>query len=130
MAGDAHPLAGPAAEAVAIATAALTRLQLPEAAAFDPEALAAPLLRAEAVGSSFIEGLRASNTRVALAAHEPRAADSTAHAVLGNVRAMERAVAIGAEPRPFTLDDLLDIHRRVPMRSPARSFSGSWPSRS
>jgi Fic family protein len=71
------------------------------------------LLRAEALGSSFIEGLRASNKRLALAAYEPIAADPTARAVLGNVRAMERAIAIGAEPRPFRLQDLIDIHRTL-----------------
>lgn len=48
---------------------------------------------------------------MALAAYEPLAADGTARAVLGNVRAMERAIAIGTESRPLRLDDLLDIHR-------------------
>jgi Fic family protein len=68
------------------------------------------LLRAEAVGSSFIEGLRASNKRVALAAYEPVAADGTSRAVLGNVRAMERAVGVATQGRPFQLADLLDLH--------------------
>jgi Fic family protein len=105
-----EPLAGRAAEAVAQATAALGELQA-AGAGHDLEALAGPLLRAEALGSSFIEGLRASNERVALAAYEPLAADGTARAVLGNVRAMERAIAIGTESRPLRVDDLLDIHR-------------------
>ncbi len=104
------PLAGRAAEAVAQATAALRELQR-AGAAHDLETLAGPLLRAEALGSSFIEGLRASNKRLALAAYEPVAADGTARAVLGNVRAMERAIALVDEGRPFTLDDLLEIHR-------------------
>jgi Fic family protein len=108
-----EPLAGRAAEAVAQATAALSDLQTLGAtgAGHDLEALAGPLLRAEALGSSFIEGLRASNKRLALAAYEPLAADGTARAVLGNVLAMERAVAVGTENRPFRLDDLVDIHR-------------------
>lgn len=113
VAGADRPLAGRAAEAVAAATAALARLQAADTAGYDLEVLAAPLLRAEALGSSFIEGLRASNKRVALAAYEPRAADGTARAILGNVRAMERAVAIGAEDRAFQLEDLLDIHRTL-----------------
>ncbi|MEW6473153.1 MAG: Fic family protein [Actinomycetota bacterium] len=79
----------------------------------DLETLAAPLLRSEALGSSFIEGLRASNKRLALAAYEPLAADGTARAVLGNVRAMERAVEIGTTRSRFRLDDLLDIHRTL-----------------
>ena len=107
-----HPLAGRAAEAVAAATAALSELQA-VGEGHDLQTLAGPLLRAEALGSSFIEGLRASNKRLALADYEPVAADGTAQAVLGNVRAMERAVAIGAPPRPFRLDDLLDIHRTL-----------------
>ena len=107
-----RPLAGRAAEAVAVATAALGALQ-GAGVGHDLETLATPLLRSEALGSSFIEGLRASNKRLALAAYEPRAADGTARAVLGNVRAMERAVEIGTERRPFQLDDLLDIHRTL-----------------
>jgi Fic family protein len=88
------------------------------------EALATTLLRAEALGSSFIEGLRASNRRLALAAYEPVAADPTARAVLGNVRAMERAIEIGTQPRPFRLDDLLDIHRALLEGTVEERFAG------
>jgi len=107
-----HALAPRAADAVAVATAAIAGLQT-QGAGHDLEALAAPLLRSEALGSSFIEGLRASNKRVALATYEPLAADHTARAVLGNVRAMERAVEIGAAARRFRLDEMLDIHRTL-----------------
>ncbi len=103
-------LASRAADAVARASAALSQFQAPGR---DLEAVATTLLRAEALGSSFIEGLRASSKRLALAAYEPVATDPTARAVLGNVRAMERAIAIGAEPRPFRLQDLLDIHQTL-----------------
>ena len=106
------PLAGRAAEAVAAATASLSELQA-AGAGHDLETVAAPLLRSEALGSSFIEGLRASNKRLAIAAYEPRAADVTARAVLGNVRAMERAIEIGTIGRRFRFDDLLDIHRAL-----------------
>ena len=112
IAGWDRPLAGRAAEAVSVATAALSELQAVRPG-HDLEALATTLLRAEALGSSFIEGLRASNKRLALAVYEPVAADPTARAVLGNVRAMERAIEIGAEQRRFQLDDLLDIHRTL-----------------
>ena len=107
-----RPLAGRAAEAVAVATAAVGDLQT-TAAGHDLETLAGPLLRSEALGSSFIEGLRASNKRLALAAYEPAAADGTARAVLGNVRAMERAVELGTDRKRFRLNDLLDIHRTL-----------------
>ena len=105
-------MASRAAEAVAAATAALRDLEA-AGAGHDLETLAAPLLRSEALGSSFIEGLRASNKRLALAAYEPLAADVTARAVLGNVRAMERAVEIGTARTRFRIDDLLDIHRTL-----------------
>ena len=81
-------------------------------------------LRAEALGSSFIEGLRASNKRLALAAYAPVAADVTARAVLGNVRAMERAVAVGTKDGEFELDDLLDIHRTLLKGTTEERFAG------
>ena len=118
-----RPLTGRAAAAVARATAALSELQAVGAAP-DPEGLATTLLRAEALGSSFIEGLRASNKRLALAAYEPVAADPTARSVVGNVRAMERAIAIGAERRQFRLDDLLDIHRTLLEGTTEEGFAG------
>ncbi len=83
-----------------------------------------PLLRAEALGSSFIEGLRASNKRLALAAYEPVAADATARAVLGNVRAMEQAIAIGTERRRLRLGDVLDIHRTLLEGTTEERFAG------
>ena len=104
-------LAGRAADAVAEATAAVAELQA-TTSGHDLETLAATLLRQEALGSSFIEGLRASNRRLALAAYEPVAADG-ARAVLGNVRALERAIEIGTAPRPLRVEDLLDIHRTL-----------------
>lgn len=105
------------------ATAALGELNA-AGTGHDLEALAAPLLRAEALGSSFIEGLRASNKRLALAAYEPVAADVTARAVLGNVRAMERAIAIGTKDDEFSLDDLLDIHRTLLAGTTEARFAG------
>lgn len=92
-----------------MATATVRDLQSARAG-HDLEALATPLLRSEALGSSFIEGLRASNKRLALAAYEPLAADGTARSVLGNVRAMERAIDIGTSEPRFVLDHLLDLH--------------------
>ena len=123
IAGWDRPLAGRAAEAVSAATAALSQLQA-GGPGHDLEALATTLLRAEALGSSFIEGLRASNKRLALAAYEPAAADPTARAVLGNVRAMERAIEIGTERREFRLDDVIDIHRTLLEGTTEERFAG------
>ena len=118
-----EPLAGRAAEAVARATAALAEVQT-AGAGHDLEVLAGPLLRAEALGSSFIEGLRASNKRVALAAYEPVAADPTARAVLGNLRAMEQAIALGIGSRRFALSDLLAIHTTLLEGTTERRYAG------
>lgn len=123
IAGWDRPLAGRAAEAVAVATGALSELQA-VGLGHDLEALATTLLRAEALGSSLIEGLRASNKRLALAVYEPVAADPTARAVLGNVRAMERAIEIGTEHRRFQFDDLIDIHRTLLEGSTEERFAG------
>jgi Fic family protein len=117
------PLAGRAAEAVASATAAVVELQS-AGAGHDLESFAGPLLRAEALGSSFIEGLRASNKRLALAVYEPLAADGTARAVLGNVRAMEQAVSIGTDGNAFDLEDLLDIHRTLLQGTTEERYAG------
>lgn len=104
-------LAPRAVQALSDATAALQGIQ--GAVADDLEVIAGPLLRSEALGSSFIEGLRASNKRLALAAYEPGTAEPVARAVLGNLRAMELAVEIGTGAGDFTLESLLEIHRRL-----------------
>ena len=106
-----------------MATAALSTVQA-VGPGHDLDALATTLLRAEALGSSFIEGLRASNKRLALAVYEPIAADPAAQAVLGNVRAMERAIEIGTEDRRFQLDDLIDIHRTLLDGTTEERFAG------
>lgn len=118
-----EPIAGRAAQAVVQATSAVANLQQ-TGVGQDLEALAGALLRAEALGSSFIEGLRASNKRVALAAYEPLAADGTARAVANNVRAMERAVSLGVGGTGFTLEDLLDIHRVLLEGTSESRFAG------
>lgn len=55
--------------------------------------------------------------------YEPLAADGTALAVLGNVRAMERAITIGTRPAPG-VDDLLDIHRALLDGTTETRFAG------
>lgn len=98
-----------ALNAVTVATAALAELNTGGPVA-DLDALAGPLLRAEALGSSFIEGLRVSHKNLAAAAYAPVAATGTARAVFGNVRAMERAITIASSPHPVSVASLIDIH--------------------
>jgi Fic family protein len=76
------------------------------------EALSRQLLRQESVGSSRIEGLVMGQRRLARAA-AGAGGDDTALQIVGNVRAMEQAIAIAAQPRQITLDDLLGVHRTL-----------------
>ncbi len=77
------------------------------------DALARQLLRQESVGSSRIEDIVIGQRRLARAAAGggDGKRDETARLVIGNVRAMERAIELAVEPRPFTRDDIVAIHR-------------------
>lgn len=81
------------------------------------EAIARLLLRAEAVGSSFIEGLQINARRLAKEQYAEQAglptSDDTARAVLGNIRAMGDALALADPDRPITIEDLCDLHRNL-----------------
>lgn len=77
------------------------------------EVLARPLLRAESVASSRIEGLVLGHRRLAQALFQPEEADRIARAVIGNIAAMERAIRLGDDPRPLETADLLAIHRTL-----------------
>ena len=89
------------------------------------EVLARRLLRAESVASSRIEGLVLSQRRLARAeAEEPDARDETARSVLGNVVAMEHAVALGAGAKPLRLKDVLEIHRLLMLATTTPEIAG------
>ncbi|ACL63950.1 filamentation induced by cAMP protein Fic [Anaeromyxobacter dehalogenans 2CP-1] len=89
------------------------------------EVLARRLLRAESVASSRIEGLVLSQRRLARAeAEAPDARDETARSVLGNVAAMEHAVALGAAAKPLRLHDLLEIHRHLMLATNTPEIAG------
>lgn len=78
------------------------------------DALARQLLRQESVGSSRIENLIVGQRRLArAAAGSGDKHDATADLVIGNVRAMQRAIALAVEPRPLTRDDIVAIHRTL-----------------
>ncbi len=89
------------------------------------EVLARRLLRAESVASSRIEGLVLSQRRLARAeAEEPDARDETAKSVLGNVVAMEHAVALGTGAKPLRLQDVLQIHRQLMLATTTPQIAG------
>jgi len=90
------------------------------------EVLARRLLRAESVASSRIEGLVLSQRRLARAeAEEAGARDETARSVLGNVAAMEQAVAFGSSARPLRLSDVLALHRVLMLATTTPQVAGA-----
>lgn len=78
------------------------------------EVLARLLLRAEAVGSSHIEGLVVSPRKLALADFDA-ALDPSGRAleIVGNLRALREALALATQPDAITVDTLCAIHRRL-----------------
>ncbi len=110
------PLSGEASAAVAEATRALARLAGTSAGLTSMDALARIVVRAESVASSRIEGIDVSQQRLARVAHSARsgrASDPEAVEVLGNVGAVEQAIAIGAAGGGFTVADVEAIHRTL-----------------
>ena len=90
-------------------------------------AVAQNLLRSESVASSRIEGVVISQKRLARASHDDkgrRRSDYRAAAVLGNVDAMKRAIEIGAEGKPFSVGDLLEVHSRLLRFTEDRDIAG------
>ncbi len=94
----------------------------------DLEQLARFLLRAEAVASSRIEGLRIGSRRLARheagVAHGSPPRDETADAVLGSILAMRMAVDDVAAASIVTTDHILDMHRTLMDRSPNPEVGG------
>jgi Fic family protein len=79
------------------------------------EPLARFLLRAEAVASSYIEGLVVNVRRLARTEAAERegvaVTDEVARTVLGNIEALDAALEVAGDPsRAVTVADLLDIH--------------------
>ncbi len=104
-------LSGVAAADVADAEAALSRLTHSSVAFPSLEALARRLLRSEAIASSWIEALQVSHRRLAEAEQgAPGGRYDEARRVLGNVRALDAAVDIGARSGSVSVDDLLSMH--------------------
>jgi Fic family protein len=79
------------------------------------EPMARFLLRAEAVASSYIEGLVVNVRRLARSEARIReelpGTDETATAVLGNIRALDEALLVATDrSRPVTVENLVTIH--------------------
>lgn len=100
-----------ASAALAAATEAVAVLE--RSTTVDLTALAGALLRSESVASSKIEHLRASQYEVGLAMLRGVPVHSAAAHVAANVRAMTTAVGTARRDTPYTVDDLLAIHRTL-----------------
>src|SRR5665213_4047480 len=106
------PLTAATASILAEADAAVRDLNRDAPETRGLEALSRQLLRQESIGSSRIEGLVMGQRRLARAAAGV-GGDDIALAIVGNIRAMEQAIALAAEPREVTLGDLLEVHRTL-----------------
>lgn len=87
------------------------------------EGLARQLLRSEALASSGIEGLSLSHRKLAQAALEGQGSHRALE-VLGNIRAMEEAVRIGAEAEDLAVSHVEEIHRALAIAPPLERIAG------
>lgn len=90
------------------------------------EALSRQLLRAESVASSWIEGLKVSNRRLAQALYDPSVASATAREVIANIAAMEEAILLGDQADSITLEHIRAIHQRLLSATPLERYAGSF----
>lgn len=122
-------LGGTTAADVADAEAAVRRLNTTALTLADTEALARLLLRAEAVGSSHIEGLVVGGRRLlryeAASALRPTEfhRDVTAAEVLSNIKAMDYAVRTLASG-PVSVDGILEMHHLLLEYTDRAPFAG------
>jgi Fic family protein len=117
------------AEAVTEVTRQLDLLNSKQAGVVQLEPMARFLLRAEAVASSWMEGLTIGARRLARAEAAASANleinDDTAQAVLGNISAIEEALTLARDTsRPVTVEDLCAIHAAVLARTKDVKWGG------
>jgi Fic family protein len=87
------------------------------------EGLGRQLLRSESLASSQIEGLAISHRKLA-AAEFGNLANYKAREIVGTMRAMERALEIGAAPGRLTVESIQAIHREIAVVPPLDRIAG------
>src|ERR1700761_1821557 len=87
------------------------------------EGLGRLLLRSEALASSQIEGLSISHRKLAAAEFE-NLASYKAREIVGTIKAMERALEIGAGPEPLSVASIEAIHREIAVVPPLDKIAG------
>lgn len=88
------------------------------------EGLGRQLLRSEALASSQIEGLSISHRKLAEADLRSGDGDYRARAIVGAVRAMERATEIGIRAEVLDVAAILEIHRELAVVPPLDRIAG------
>jgi len=125
IAGLAFPFSDAANTSVGAAAKALFRLTEDPPRLAKLGSVAQNLLRSESVASSRIEGVAISHKRLARAEYEGIGrADGKAAEVLGNVEAMQKAIALAEKPTAFEVDDILEIHRTLLCHTEDRDIAG------
>jgi len=105
------------------ASAEVRQLNYEPGALMALEGLGRQLLRSESLASSQIEGLSISHRKLA-AAELGDLANYKAREIVGTVKAMERALEIGAAPGRLTVDSIKAIHREIAVVPPLDKIAG------
>lgn len=105
------------------ASAEVRQLNSEPAALLALEGLGRQLLRSEALASSQIEGLALSHRKLA-AAEFADLANHKAREIVGTMRAMERALEIGAAPGLLSTEAIEAIHREIAVVPPLARIAG------
>jgi Fic family protein len=105
------------------ASAAVRQLNSEPDALLALEGLGRQMLRSEALASSQIEGLSISHRKLAMAEFGDLA-NYKAREIVGTMRAMERALAIGAAPGRLTTESIQAIHREIAVVPPLDRIAG------
>jgi Fic family protein len=105
------------------ASAEIRQLNSEPGALMALEGLGRQLLRSESLASSQIEGLSISHRKLA-AAEFGNLANYKAREIVGTMKAMERALEIGAAPGVLTVDSIQAIHREIAVVPPLDRIAG------
>jgi Fic family protein len=84
------------------------------------------LLRGESLASSRIEGLTLSHRRLAQALFDPKSADETAKAVLGNIAALETAIKLASGSERIGVEQIKAIHATLLRHTRDEKIAGKF----
>ena len=88
------------------------------------EGMGRQLLRSEALASSQIEGLSVSHRKLAEAELSGRRGHTRRARSSGTIRALERAMEVGAGARALSVADIVEIHREIAVVPPLDRIAG------